>query len=379
VAGAAPHVLAFEGRHPAMVADTSIEIGGVTTAALLADGGPGGPSGVRELAAVALHEAFHVFQRARRPGWVGNEADLLLYPVTDAGLLGLRRRESAALRRALAAADEADAACWARVALEARRERFAAMDSAFSAYERLTELNEGLATYVQRRAAGRTTVDIPETEFPPAAARNRSYAIGPALAFLLDRFRPGWHAALEEDDAQHLDALLEAALDGRTSDAGRCGFGADEAAVLERAAKDDAAAVVARRAERRRAFDAREGWRIVIEAASGRRLWPQGFAPLNVEHVEGGLLHTRFLRLGNEAAELSLIAEAGADVEALTEAAGAHPLFNGVGRVTVAGIADRPDVQRDGARTSLRASGFSGSFRDADVEVRGRVTVVRLR
>jgi len=176
VAGAAPHVLAFEGRHPALVANTSIEIGGVTTATLLADGGPGEPSGVRDLAAVALHEAFHVFQRARHPGWVGNEADLLLYPVADAGLLGLRRRESAALRRALAAADEADAACWARLALEARRERFAAMDSAFSAYERLTELNEGLATYIQLRVAGRTTVDIPEMEFPPAAVRTRSYA-----------------------------------------------------------------------------------------------------------------------------------------------------------------------------------------------------------
>ncbi len=195
----------------------------------------------------------------------------------------------------------------------------------------------------------------------------------------LDRFRPGWQAALEEDDAHHLDALLRAALDARTSDACRCGFEAGEAAAIERAAREDAAAVVARRAERRHAFDARAGWRVVIEAASGRPLWPQGFDPLNVEHVDGGLLHTRFLRLGNDAGELSVVDETDADVEALTEAAGAHPLFNGVARVTIAGIAERPEVDGDGARTVLRAPGFTASFPDADVEVRGRVLMIRLR
>src|SRR5690606_31215857 len=112
----------------------------------------------------------------RHPGWAGNEADMLLYPVDDAGLLALRRRESAALRRALAAADRADqvaVACWTRLALDARDERFATMDSAFSTYERLTELNEGLASYLQLRAAGRTTVEVPETRFAPSAVRNR--------------------------------------------------------------------------------------------------------------------------------------------------------------------------------------------------------------
>jgi len=378
LAGARPEASVLEGRHPSVVANTSAEIGGVTTATLLADGARAA-LGPQELAAVALHEAFHVFQRARHTGWAGNEGDMLLYPVDDARLLALRRRESAALRYALAAADEASTACWTRLALEARGERFAAMDSAFSTYERLTELNEGLATYLQIRAAGRTTVEVPEAEFPPASVRDRIYSIGPALAFLLDRFRPGWQAALEEDDAQHLDALLRAALDARTSDAGRCGFGAGEAAEIERAAREDAAAMVARRAERRREFDARAGWRVVIEAASARPLWPQGFDPLNVEHVDGGLLHTRFLRLGNDAGELSAVDEADADVEALTEAAGAHPLFNGVARVTIAGLTSKPEVDDDGERVTLRAPGFTASFRDADVEVRERVLVIRLR
>ena len=64
-------------------------------------------------------------------------------------------------RRALANTENAGAACWARVALSYRRERFAAMDSAFPRYERLTELNEGLAAYVQLRASGRSRRDDP--------------------------------------------------------------------------------------------------------------------------------------------------------------------------------------------------------------------------
>src|SRR5690606_15282135 len=158
---------------------------------------------------------------------------------------------------------------------------------------------------------------IPEAGFPPGRVRARVYAVGPALAFLLERFRPGWQAALEQDDAQHLDALLGEAAAARASGAGRCGFEAGEAARIERAAREDAAAFIAMRTERRSAFDARAGWRVVVEAADGRPLWPQGFDPLNVERVDGGLLHTRFLRLGNDAGELLAIDEEGADVEAL--------------------------------------------------------------
>ena len=141
--GSLPAALAHPGRHPAVVSNTSAEIGGAMTATLLADGAR---KPAIALAAVALHEAFHVFQRRRHPGWAGNEGVLLLYPAEDARLLALRRQESAVLRRALAAVDAKQAACWTRHALALRRDRFAATDSAFVQYERRTELNEGLAT-----------------------------------------------------------------------------------------------------------------------------------------------------------------------------------------------------------------------------------------
>jgi len=359
---ATPDVLVHPGRHPAVTANSSAEIGGTMTATLLADG-PRAASTATELAAVALHEAFHVFQRQHHPGWSGNEGDLLLYPTEDARLLTLRRLESAALRRALADAEHA--ACWARQALAFRRERFAAMDSAFSRYERLTELNEGLATYVQLQAAGKHGVHIPEKEWRPAEIRLRTYAIGPALGFLLDRFAPGWKQSLETEDGQFLDEVLEASLRD-TSTTAPCSLPADEIAAIERRARADAGAVVTERTTRRVAFDARTGWRVVVLAAATHPLWPQGFDPLNVERVTGGLLHARMLQLQNDSGAVHVIDEAGADIEALTEGAGAHPLFNGVRRLEITGL-QRPKVTRDAGKISLRAAGLIADFDAATV------------
>ncbi|HET9276224.1 MAG TPA: hypothetical protein VFN96_09150 [Gemmatimonadales bacterium] len=347
----------WAGRHPAATSNSSADIGGTVSATILADG-ERARRPPADLAAVAVHEAFHVYQRARHPGWSGNEGDLVLYPVDNAELLTLRRLESAALRRALAERDSARAACRAASALEYRRARFAAMDSAFVAYERLNELNEGLATWVQLRAAGQSTVEIPEREFAPEEVRLRIYAVGPAFAFLLDRFAPGWRESLEARDTQSLDGMLAMALAGET---GNCAIPDREASAIRRDAGRDAAAVVASRAERRRAFDARSGWKVIVQAADGQPLWPQGFDPLNLQLVEGGLLHGRFLRLGNDIGSLEAVDGPGADIEALTLAAGAHPLFNGVSRVTIV-VGLRPAVEASEGRVQLRAPGFTATF-----------------
>lgn len=102
----------WDGRHPAVTANTSIELGDRTIATLILDL-PDGDRSLSDLAAVALHEAFHVFQRERHPGWQANEADLFVYPTTDTERLALRRLETEALRRALAAPDSTESACWA--------------------------------------------------------------------------------------------------------------------------------------------------------------------------------------------------------------------------------------------------------------------------
>lgn len=368
--GVRPRAFVVDGRYPGVTANSSTEIGGTVTATLLADG-MRARQDATVLAAVALHEAFHVYQRAHHPTWSGNEGDLFLYPVDNARLLALRRLESAALREALESADDTGASCWTRLALEFRGERFQAMDSVFTSYERLNELNEGLAAYVQLLAAGEDMIDVPVDGFHATDVRDRIYVTGPAFSLLLDRLRPGWQNALEADDGQYLDEMLEVVLlaDSPGKEV-RCAIEANQTAQIEQKAQRDAAAVIETRSTRREQFDAREGWRVVVQAAEEEPFWPQGFDPLNVERVDGGILHTRLLHLGNEAGELQAIDEEGADVEMLTEGIGPHPLFNGTRRVTIAGLSE-PEIVTEDRRVTIRAPGLSAQFNSARVQVVG--------
>jgi hypothetical protein len=377
VAGAVPAARAYQGRYPAVTANSSAEIGGVLTATLLADR-PDSTHTPRALAAVAVHEAFHVYQRTHHPGWVANEGALMVYPVTDADLLALRRLESEALRRAIANRENAGAACWTRVALGYRRERFAAMDSSFVSYERLTELNEGLAAYLQLRAAGDSLVPIPEDGFPPEAVRLRAYTIGPALALLLDRLAPGWREELERHDGQSLDSLLDAAVNAPGAPASEpCAFTAVEVGGAKRDARIDAGAVPGGWESRQRAFDSKPGWRVVIQSAPGQPLWPQGFDPLNIDRTDGGLIHTRYLKLGNDAGEMTMLDEAGADLEARTQGIGPHPLFNGVSWVEVV-MPAKPTVEVSKTKLVISAPGFSAEFTHADYDASGQQVLVQM-
>lgn len=367
-------VSVMSGRHEAVNSNTSAEIGGVMTATLMADGESGNKP-ADELAAVALHESFHVYQRAHHKTWVGNEGDLLLYPAADARLLAWRRQETEALRRALATRSKTDSACWALVAMDARRQRFAAMDSAFSRYERLTELNEGLASYIQLYALYQN-VEFPEDEFDATAARLRTYTVGPALAYLLDRFRPDWMESLEHDDRQFLDEMLAAAI-ADANPAPACAFTPDELARIETRAKADAGAVATKRQTLRREFDAYPGWRIIIEAGAKDPLWLSGFDPLNVELVEGGVLHTRFASLKNDDGSVEALDGDGADVTVFTEGPGPHPLFNGVTRAVIH-VSAQPDVNiRGERRVDVKAPGVL--IRTTHATIREREREVRIR
>ena len=384
IAGATPRVFGYLGRHPAVVANTSATIGTTMTATVMADAETARLTPT-ELAATALHEAFHVYQRRRHPTWIANEADAFLYPTDNGELLGLRRLESEALRRAVAAADDKNTdpkniAGWARRALEYRRKRFAAMEAAFAAYERGNELNEGLATYVQLAALGTTTMDFPVAEFPATAIRDRIYVTGPALARILDRLSSGWQASLEADDKQTLDGILEEAVATRLAGkAPAVDLAPGEIAKIRSIALADAAAVVKSRAERRKAFDAQSGWRVVVRAAEGKPLWVKGFDPLNVAVVDGGLLHVRMLQLGNDAGELQAIREARAPrLEMLTEAVAAHPLFNGVRSVTIVGFSEKPQIESKDRHVAVTAPGFTAKFKNATLTEKPNEVIVQL-
>jgi hypothetical protein len=364
-------VMAFAGRYPAVVGNSSIDLGGAGTATLmpLAAAVP-----LRSHAALLIHEAFHVYQRHRHPGWSANEVELFTYPVEDPRLLTLRRLEMKALRRAFASGTQEETACWARAALEHRQERFSTIPAGSATYERQTELNEGLATYVEWRARGDANAfELPSEEFAPEAVRQRAYQTGLALALLLDRFSPGWRHALEQDETASLDGLLSNAVAARSSRGSPCTFTRRERERIQAVATADVRALATRRAEQRRGFLGQPGWAVVI--ASGRvPLFPQGFDPLNVLLVAPReVLHTRFLKLGNDAGVVEVL---GRDV--LTSAAGEHPLFNGVRSLTLTGFADEPVVTIRNGVLTLEADGVAAEFRGAALERDVHTLTIRL-
>ena len=361
-------VWAFPGRHETVTANAPAELNGVWTATVML--APGRSLPLRERAALVVHEMFHVFQRERHPDWRADELELFVYPFEDAGGLELRRLESEALRRAADGA-RGGAACWARTALDLRRERFARMPAGSARYERGTELNEGLAAYVEARAAGKTKSGLSAGEFPAEDVRRRSYLSGRALALLLDRFAPRWKQQLEAGDKRPLDELLAAALPQAR---GRCVLTPGARARARERARGEVSQLLARRDAAKRDFRARAGWTLVLVARDGSPLWPQGFDPLNVQRVGGAeVLHTRFLKLGNDAGSIEVLGRA-----SLTEGAGQHPLFNGVRRLTVAGLAAEPSVEESAGGVKLSAENLKAEFRGAAVTRDGRTLTVQL-
>lgn len=368
-AAGAAGALMMRGRHAAVNANSSALFGGVTTATLLPDLTRGEP---RRWAATLMHETFHVFQRVRHATWQGNEAELFAYPVDRADALTLRRIESIALARALAETDHAQSRCWARGALAARHERFILLGSGAAGYERASELNEGLAEYIGQRAANADLAEvIPPTDFGPEEIRQRVYASGAALAHLLDRHFIGWRDSLESNDAQHLDVML---ADIMSRDSGvPCSITSTERATLVADAIRDVAGMRVARERLARDFEARDGWRLSVVPGSPP-LFPQRFDPLNVKSLGGGrVLHTRFVRLGNDRGAVEVLG-----AQAMSEAAGTHPLFNGVRRLSVTGLAAEPSVTQSGDSTIIAAPGVRAAFVRAAVARDGRALTVTL-
>lgn len=348
----------YAGRHPLLTANSSILLDSVRTATVLADRPQATPASI---ARTLVHEAFHVYTRAQHADWTANEAALFEYPLDDPDALAARRMESEALRRALAADGVYAQACWSAVALAGRDARFARLPAAASQYERFTELSEGLAEYVERRATGDTTDVIPANGFAPAALRDRGYATGAAFALLLDRLRPGWPRILNAT-THPLDALLAEAV--QPEEAASCGLdGAMRDSVAARARRDVSRLAVERN-QRLEQFEDQPGWRLVL-VNQGPPLFPNNFDPLNVHSMGGGrVLHTRVLGIGNERGSLEVFGRT-----ALTEGAGAHPLFNGVRRLVVTGLPE-PAIEESDGTLRITVDGVRAEFRGATV-VRG--------
>jgi hypothetical protein len=389
----APEVYMMAGLDPVITANSSAQLGGVPTATVRL-----GSASRWQGAALAIHELFHVFQRARHPSWIANEADLFTYPFERADALALRREETGALvaafsatipdvaAGALTAKDSASVRCWARAFITARSKRFALIGAEAAAYERGTELNEGLARYVELRATGLLPFMQPMSgdsslagsrsrtgEFAAEAVRQRAYEVGAAMGMVLDHVRPDWRARLEAAaSTPPLDVMLADAVAAQVGPG--CSASASRRAAWARAAELDVGGVRAAHAEARTAHLGRAGWRVVVETPNAP-LFPQGFDPLNVTRLSPSeVLHTRFLELQGGAGSLKLLG-----VAALTEGtAGAHPLFAGMRRVTMTGLAAAPAVHDSAGTTMLAAPGLTAQFRGAVVDTTGQTIRIRV-
>jgi hypothetical protein len=130
---------------------------------------------------------------------------------------------------------------------------------------------------------------------------------------------------------------------------------------------------LATRAAHAAAFDAVPGHTLVFEAV-GEPLWPQGFDPLNVESLgDRRVLHTRWIAMQNAAAHVEVL-----DHPSATEAAGAHPLFNGIRRLVITGLAGAPQIAGPDSATTVRAPGVEATLLGARIERSVSRTVVTI-
>jgi hypothetical protein len=364
-----PGTYIFEGRHPSMRANTNTDLSGIpiATVDLSAANVP-----LREQAALVVHESFHIFQRARHPKWTANEADVFMYPLDNAGLLARRRQESEALRRALLARDAEESRCWAAEAIRVRDLRFSALPASSVAYEREIELYEGLANYLQVRAAGKTdSFNLPLNGFPAEVVRSRNYLTATAMALLLDRLAPGWRKEMEEGDPGSLDQLLKSKI---YFAAAPCAFSDAEEAAIFNHARADVSALAKRLQKKKSDFVSATGWQIVVTTVPPELLNAEGFDPLNLTVVASGeVLHQRWLKLSNDYGSLEVL-----DRAALTKAAGAHPLFDGVKELTITGLKQRPEITMTDGAVRVSSEGVRAEFHHALVRTEGQKVSIDL-
>lgn len=368
-------VAVWEGLHPSVRAHTACPVDGVWTACLMGFDRHGAP---RAVASLVLHEMFHAFQATRHPDWWADESDRYLYPVLDEEALALRRLETRMVRIALDTMDDEQSKGFARSALNLRDARYRRIGADPARYERGVERIEGLAHYVQWLASGRTGTTLPDALYAADDVRRRCYAMGASWAHLLDRHCHGWASDFDcSVAAPVLDQVLSAGMQDKQGDPST--LPAQSVAVVEferPQATQDIAALRDRYRVLREDFLVIPGWRVVVESCPGNELRTAGTDPMNVTVLgPAEVLHTRYLTVQDGAAgTLEVLG-----MSALTTSAGRHPLYDGIGRLVVAGLKEEPALSHDGGWLCLKGTGVAARFARATVAKDGKTRRVILQ
>ncbi len=365
-------VLVMPGRHPAVVANSTREIGGTRTATVIVTPG----QGVDGSLLACIEEVFHVFWLRRHADFRPDEMTRYAYPVTDLGNLRGLLAEAEALARALEANDPSLAAGWAAAAIRIRRDRLPRTSDEDRAYETGLEMMEGTANYVARLATGQkggATAARLRSGLSPDQIRWRFYESGTAICFLLDRFRPDWKTRIEAGPGQTTAGLLEAAVAGQGVPPAE--FSGAEALRFEERAASGIAELSARQRATREDLLGRSGPRIVVEVAGDADpLRVTRFDPINLLVLDAGeVVHPNFLTLSgpNGTIELTNPAFMKGSFEgtvAVTRGAGRNPVGGGVRTLTVVGVRGTPHVDRRDGRLRLEADGVRVTLDGAELD-----------
>lgn len=378
-----PGVLVSPGRHPAVVANSTREIGGVRTATVIATGA----QGVESTLLATVEEVFHVFWLARHPSFRPDEMARYAYPVDDAENLRPLLAEDEALARALEADGDPEAAGWAAGALRIRGDRLPRLAEETRTWETSLETMEGTANYVARRALDQGPAETARRlrgARPAEGIRWRFYETGTALCFVLDRLDPGWKARSEKQPDRPLVELLGDALARR--DVKPNAFAAAEVEGFRTRAAGDVEALALRRRQLRRELLERTGPRVVVEVADGAAPFRLlRFDPVNLFVLDGGeVAHVNFLVLTGpggtvEVANAAFSRGSFAGTVGLTTPAGRHPLRDGIRRLTIVGIRDRPRLFRSEDAIKLEAPGLRIDLPNAVARTAGDTTRIEVR
>jgi hypothetical protein len=367
-----PNIFVHPGLHSAVRANTATKVDEMWAAVLML------PTldmeSVTHVAAALIHEAFHVFQLVHHPGWTANEVELFKYPVLDQTMLACRYAEDESLDRAAKAKNAEASLAWARAAVELRARRAERMPEESLRYERDLEVLEGLAHYVQIRAAGSPDAILrrPDHGFAPEQVRARSYWTGVQWAAILDRLDSGWQDRLGRDDQLRLDQLADQLTSEKSIPAMQ--FEPEEWSRFETLATERVTELQATRDRRRSEFWAAPGLQLEIHASAEHPLRPQGFDPMNITLLaDREVLHHRYLKLGNASGSIELLNRAG-----LTIGAGEHPLFSGVRQLIVTGLDSPGEIEQSGSRVRLEIDGLKLEFDPATLEQDAERLILRI-
>lgn len=366
-----PGTLFLKGRHPNVVGNRLIQLDGTWVATSI----PQTFSPITqarytpaERAAVIIHEKFHVFQMVHHPDWRPNDAVLFDYPLDNEESLALKRMEIEATERAVTAEQDEDGAGWARLALDIRRQRLAALPERHVVYERELQRLEGLAEYIQYVAGSRGLVDGPPISgFAPKSAREMGYLLGRWNADLLDRFDGGWKGRLEAGEFRYLEERLETILRGGPP---ARAFSLDE---VGRFREDAAIALRDKEKEREELVKGLYGpfGGHVEFVAEESPLRLETFDPFTLEAVgPRKMIHTTWLILKNDNGIIEVL-----NRPCLTEANDRGQII----RLVVSGLTKRRPLAQQTGQVVLIQDGITAVFKKVRVSERGNRYFVFLR